>query len=132
MSVVLNPYVNFSGQAREAMTFYQAVLGGELVVTTFGQSQVPDQPADGIMHAQLNVDGSPVLMGSDGMDNGGVHSGFSLSLGGNEADKLRQQFAKLSEGGKITLPLSVQTWGDEFGMLTDKFGISWMVNISAR
>jgi len=91
---------------------------------------VPDAPADGVMHAQLAVDGKPILMGSDGMD-GKSFGGFSLSLSGSNAEELRGYFQKLAEGGQVTKPLEKESWGDEFGMVTDKFGIAWMVNISA-
>jgi PhnB protein len=69
-------------------------------------------------------------MGSDGMDNANLSS-FSLSLSGNNAEELRGYFQKLSEGGQVTKPLEKESWGDEFGMVQDKFGIAWMVNIAA-
>lgn len=112
------------------MEFYQSVFGGELNISTFADQGV-EGPADGVMHAQLTVDGQALLMGSDGMDEATVQ-GISLSLGGSDAEELRGYFAKLSEGGQVTKPLEKESWGDEFGMCTDRFGISWMVNISAQ
>jgi PhnB protein len=91
---------------------------------------MPDAPADGVMHAQLSVDNKPIIMGSDGMDNANL-SGFSLSLSGNNAEELGGYFQKLSEGGQVTKPLEKESWGDEFGMVQDKFGVAWMVNIAA-
>jgi PhnB protein len=130
MQANLNPYISFNGKTREAMEFYQSIFGGELSVSTFADQHVPDAPADGVMHAQLSVDGKPVVMGSDGMDDAGL-SGFSLSLSGTNAEELRGYFQKLAEGGEVTKPLAKESWGDEFGMLRDKFGINWMVNIAA-
>jgi PhnB protein len=132
MNSSFNPYLQFSGRAREAMEFYQSIFGGELVLSTFGESNVPGMPADGIMHAELRVDGRPMLFASDGMENGGGHTGFSLSLSGNDADELNGYFDKLSQDGTIDQPLESAPWGDKFGMLTDKLGIGWMVNISAN
>jgi PhnB protein len=131
MQAVLNTYISFKGNAREAMEFYQSIFGGELSISTFADQHVPDAPADGVMHAQLAVDGNPIIMGSDGMDQAHL-SGFSLSLSGNNAEELRGYFEKLSEGGQVTKPLEKESWGDEFGMLQDKFGVAWMVNISAQ
>lgn len=130
MQAMLNPYLSFRGKAREAMAFYQSVFGGELHITTFAEQHVPDAPAEGVMHAQLDVDGKALLMGSDAMDDT-AFKGFSLSLSGNNAEELRGYFQKLSEGGQVTKPLGKESWGDEFGMLVDKYGVAWMVNISA-
>lgn len=131
MQATLNPYINFDGKTREAMEFYKSIFGGELSVSTFADQNVPNAPADGVMHAQLTVDGKPIVMGSDGMGHEDLQ-GFSLSLSGDNADELREYFQKLAEGGEITKPLEKESWGDEFGMLRDKFGIAWMVNISAK
>lgn len=129
MQAILNPYISFNGKTREAMEFYKSIFGGELTISTFADQHVPDAPADGVMHAQLAVDGKPLIMASDGMDAQDL-SGFSLSLSGNNADELRGYFEKLAEGGTITKTLEKESWGDEFGMVQDKFGVSWMVNIS--
>jgi PhnB protein len=130
MQAILNPYISFDGKAREAMEFYKSIFGGELSISTFADQHVPDAPADGVMHASLVVDGKPIVMGSDGMDDASF-SGFSLSLSGNNTEELQGYFQKLAEGGQITKPLEKESWGDEFGMVQDKFGIAWMVNISA-
>lgn len=109
------------------MQFYADALGGELEMHTFGDyKMVPEgMSAEGIMHAQIRVNGQIVLMGSDGMDASNEHKGCNVSISGAQADanKLREIFAKLAEGGIITMPLSQQTRGDEFGMLTDQFGV---------
>lgn len=132
MASQLTPYLNFPGTAREAMTFYQQVLGGDLDVMTFGQYGMEGAGADGVMHAYLRTRDGFVLMGSDlppGQE--GVPSGVTnvhVSLSGDD-DTLRGYWEGLSEGATVTMPLEQQMWGDEFGALTDRFGISWMVNI---
>jgi PhnB protein len=137
MSTVLNPYLNFRAQAREAMSFYQSVLGGELNVTTFGEQGgmgVKDDENDHVMHAQLVVSDSVQLMGADvpsHMDTGGDISNGSISLSGDDEATLRGWFDGLSAGGTIGVPLEKAPWGDSFGMFTDKYGVGWMVNIAA-
>lgn len=132
----LSPYLNFRAQAREAMEFYRSVLGGELTVSTFGEYGVGGETeADGIMHGQLVTEDGLVLQGSDVPSSLGFEEGrrITVSLFGDasEAELLRHRFAGLSDGGEVTQPLEPAPWGDEFGMLTDRFGIGWMVNISA-
>jgi PhnB protein len=132
----LNPYLMFDGNAREAMEFYHDVLGGDLKVQTF--SEVPDMPAPPgyerkVMHAQLDADGV-VIMASDPPPGSAVTFGdnVNLSLVGNDNEKLTRVFNDLSAGGKVTMPLGRQFWGDTFGSFTDRFGVNWMVNISDR
>lgn len=132
MSSRLNPYISFSDNARQAMEFYRDVFGGELVVNTFGESGMAAPGfEDKIMHAQLETPAGYTLMASDappGMEHDSG-SAISVSLSGDD-DDLRGYFAALSEGGTVTMPLEKQMWGDEFGMLVDRFGVNWMVNVS--
>ncbi|WP_315972128.1 MULTISPECIES: VOC family protein [Microbacterium] len=129
----LNPYLSFRTEAREAMEFYRSVLGGELVINTFGEFpdmvQDPSQK-DLVMHAQLDAPGGLVLMGSDSPDGMPYEKpqGFSVSLSGNSQDTTRKVWEKLSEGATITMPLDVPPWGGLFGMLVDRFGIPWMLH----
>jgi PhnB protein len=133
MSAVLNPYLSFRDNAREALTFYQEVFGGELALSTFGEFGDKDAPeANLIMHGNLTGPDGLQIMGADtppGMEFA-PPAGITLSLSGDD-DKLRTWFEKLAEGGQVTMPLEKQMWGDEFGMLTDRFGTPWMVNVSA-
>jgi len=135
MQITLNPYLNFNGNTREAMEFYKSILGGELDMQTFGESDMPidDQYKDQVIHAQLIGD-MVTIMASDTGQMGDVTFGNNvhLSLNGSDDGQLRSWFEKLSEGGNIDMPLEKQFWGDTFGMLTDKFGIHWMVNISTE
>ena len=132
MGTLLNPYLSFDGTAREAMQFYQAVLGGDLDVMTFGQ--YGGSPAEGVMHSHLRTPAGFNLMGADSPEGESttVGTNVTLSLSGDAADVLGGYFEKLSEGGTITMPLEKQMWGDSFGMLIDKFGVRWMVNIAGE
>ena len=135
MASTLNPYLSFRDDARAAMEFYQAALGGELTISTFGEFGDADAPeANLVMHSQLTTPSGFTLMGSDtppGMEfeEGGR---FSISLSGDDEAELRGYFDKLSEGGTVTMPLEKQMWGDVFGMVTDPFGVGWMVNIAGE
>jgi PhnB protein len=129
----LNPYLTFSGNARAAMKFYATVFNAELSLNTFGQYGTKE-PAlrNKIMHAMLESDQGFTLMASDlapGMEHSPGNN-ITISLSGDDADALRGYWKKLSRGGQVTMPLEKQMWGDEFGQCTDKFGISWMVNIA--
>ena len=133
MASRLNPYINFLDNARQAMEFYHGVFGGSLALNTFGEAGAQDSPeADKIMHGMLETDSGFTLMAGDtpsGMEyNPGTN--MSVSLSGDDNDELRGYWQKLSEAGTVSVPLEMQMWGDEFGACTDKFGISWMVNIS--
>jgi PhnB protein len=131
---VLNPYISFRNNARQAMEFYKDVFGGTLTMSTFGEYGDPNAPgADGIMHGQLETDKGFTLMGADtppGMEARNPGDNITISLSGDDEQELRGYWDKLSQGGTVTLPLEKQMWGDLFGQCTDQFGIAWMVNIS--
>ena len=135
MASKLNPYVSFAGNAREAMEFYKDVFGGELTSSTFGEYGDKAAPnADQIMHSQLETAAGFTLMGADTPPGGSHNPGdnIAISLSGDDAAMLRGYWEKLSDGGQISVPLEKQMWGDEFGMCTDRFGVSWMVNIAGE
>ena len=135
MATRLNPYISFKDNARDAMEFYKDVFGGTLNLNTFGEYGQPDSPdADKIMHAQLETDSGYTLMASDTPQGMQYNPGdnITVSLSGDDSDELRGYWAKLSDGGTVSMPLEKQMWGDEFGSCTDKFGIGWMVNISGE
>jgi PhnB protein len=130
----LNPYLSFRDNAKEAMTFYQSVFGGELTMSTFGEFHASEDVAeqDKIMHAMLTTDNGMVLMGADtpsGMDYIPGNN-ISLSLSGSEEPELRGYFAKLADAGTVAMPLEKAPWGDTFGMCRDRFGVDWLVNIA--
>ena len=134
MASILNPYINFDGQAREALEFYQSVFGGELNVMTFadqGGMDLPEDEQGKVMHGQLTTP-TLTLMCSDApshmeRDEG---SNISVSLSGDDEEELTRWFEGLSAGGTVTVPLAKAPWGDSFGMFTDKYGVAWMTNIS--
>jgi PhnB protein len=130
----LNPYLGFNGNAREALDFYRSVFGGELTVTNFAEGGMPHDPADAnkIMHGQLISPSGYWLMASDNPSGMPFNAGtnITVSLSGDARDELQDYWEKLLSGGSVTVPLEQAPWGDSFGMLTDKFGIAWMVNIA--
>ncbi len=134
MPTQLNPYISFRDTARDAMTFYQSVFGGELAMSTFAEMQVSEDPAeqDKVMHSSLSTEGGLTLMASDLPNSMEYTPGnnFSVSLSGDDDAELRGYWEKLSAGGTATMPLNVAPWGDTFGMCVDKFGVTWLVNIS--
>lgn len=135
MASQLNPYLNFDGNARQALEFYASVFGGNLNLNTFADFGANDEPhADKIMHGQLETEAGYTLMAADtppGMEYQGMH-GFGVSLSGDDDDALRRYWDRLSDGGNVTMPIQKQAWGDEFGMCADKFGVMWLVNISQQ
>jgi PhnB protein len=129
-AIDLEAYLFFSGTCREAMEFYRDVFGGELYVSTFGESPGHDDDAtrDLVMHARLSG-GAIDLMASDAPTKTLGTGTVELSLGGTDERQMRTVFDALAEGGSVRLPLAKQFWGDTFGTLTDRFGIDWMMNI---
>jgi PhnB protein len=133
MTVRLNPYLSFRDSAREAMDFYHSVFGGELTRNTFAEFHASEDPAeqDKIMHSQLITENGLTLMAADtpnSMDAPGNNG--SISLSGDEESVLRGYWGKLSADGTLIMPLNPAPWGDTFGMCTDKFGVTWLVNIT--
>ena len=136
MQTRLNPYINFNGNAKQTMEYYQTVLGGALTMSTFKDAGMPCEPADAdkIMHAMLITDAGLALMASDTPPGMSYEPGanIAISLSGDEEQELRAYWEKLSQGAQITIPLEKAPWGDLFGTLTDQFGINWMVNIAPQ
>jgi PhnB protein len=134
MAARLNPYISFNGNAREAMGFYATVFGGEPQLMTFSTyEQEPSPLSDKIMHGSLETPSGFALMGADTPPGGGEFergNAMSVSVSGDDDAELHGYFDKLADGGNITVPLEKQMWGDVFGMVTDKFGITWLVNIA--
>jgi len=129
----LNPYLNFNGRCREAMTFYQACLGGELIIQKISESpmaaQLPSEAGNTILHSSLTND-NLVLMASDMMGNALVKGNdVALCLHCSNEDEINLYFERLSNGGYVRTPLHQTFWGATYGELTDKFGVSWMLNL---
>ena len=134
---VIQPYLFFNGSCEEAVTFYQKAIGAQVeMMMRFKDSPEPPPPGtvppgyeNKIMHTSFRV-GSSVVMASDGCADGKSNfQGFSLSLTvPNEAEADRV-FAALSEGGQVQMPLDKTFWSPRFGMLTDRFGLGWMISV---
>lgn len=134
MGIGVNPYIAFRGNCREALEFYKQALGAkELFSQTYGNSPMPDMGnADAIMHATLEIGGSNVMFCDDfHSENFSTGGNISLAIGLNDVETAKEYFANLSEGGTVTMPLDKTFWAEAFGMLTDKFGVNWMVNCDA-
>lgn len=136
---ILNPYLNFNGSCRAAMTFYQACLGGELLLQAVAESpaasHLPAEDRNRIMHSMLTIDGQMFLLASDVMS---VHpaatdsNAVSLCLNCQSEAQIDTLFARLAEGGTVTQPLEVMFWGGKYGALTDQFGKQWLFNYQAE
>ncbi len=128
----LNPYLTFNGNCLEAMEFYKSCLGGKLDVSTFGEApgEMTDEEKDLIMHARLESEGIIIMASDTNTKNGDVNFGsnISLNINTNDVATAEKLYAALANGGKETMPLQETFWGATFGMLTDKFGLHWMIN----
>jgi PhnB protein len=133
MPTILTPYLGFRDTAKDAMEFYHSVFGGELTMSRYADFGMNDDPseADKIMHAQLVSPGGLIFMAADTPNSMPFTPGdnYSVSLSGQNVDELTGYWNKLSEGATIFAPLEEAPWGDSFGQLRDRFGVSWMVNI---
>ena len=133
MSMRLNPYLHFSNNAAEALEFYKGVLGGDVVISRFKEYGTEGADGDLVMHGQLETDAGFTIMAADTpsfMSGRANESNITVSLSGDDSDTLRRYWQGLSDGANVTTPLEKQMWGDEFGQLTDKYGVGWLVNIS--
>ncbi len=134
-NTVVQPYLFFGGRCEEALEFYGRALGAEvLFMTRFKenpepQPNMPDCFEEKVMHATVRI-GATTFMASDGRCEGeAVFEGFSLSLSVPDEAAAEQAFSALSEGGLVTMPLEKAFWSPKFGMLTDRFGVGWMVSV---
>jgi PhnB protein len=137
-----NTYLNFNGDCEAAFNFYKSVFGGEFTyIGRFGEMpeteeyKVPQADKGKVMHVSLPI-GNSILMGSDC---GGEWApsfvqgnNFAVSISANSKDEADRIFNALSVEGKITMPLANTFWGDYFGMLTDKFGVNWMMSYNEQ
>ncbi len=132
--LAIEPYLNFGGNAKEALAFYEKALGGKVTFSqTFGESpgseKMPAEYRDKLMHANFKA-GDLKFMASDGPPGFESKSGINvtLSLHSDSVQELEKAFNGLAEGGTVLMPLQETFWAERFGMHTDKFGISWMAN----
>jgi PhnB protein len=134
----VEPYIFFGGRCEEALEFYKTAVGAR-VSFLMRYKESPEPPAPGtlppgfeekVVHTTFQI-GQTTLMGSDGCEVGTKFSGFSLSLAVPTEADARRVFAALSAGGKVGMPLAKTFWSPCFGMLTDRFGIGWMISVPA-
>jgi len=135
----IEPYLFFNGRCEEAIEFYKKALGAEvLMLMRFKESPEPPQPGmippgseDKIMHVCLRI-GDANVMASDGRCTGQADfQGFSLSIMAPNETAARRLFAALAEGGQVHMPLAKTFWSPCFGMVADRFGVGWMVTVTA-
>ena len=133
----LHPYLNFNGNTEEAFLFYKSVFGGDFrMVQRFsevpGTENIADHEKDKIMHIALPIGKDTILMGTDTLEsmkqNATSGTNISLSVDAASLEEAEQVFNGLAAGGQVSMPLEKTFWNAYFGMLTDKFGIQWMVN----
>ncbi len=141
---LINPYLTFPGNCEEAFNFYRSVFGGQFAyVGRFnemppmeGQPQMPESEGNKIMHISLPISGMSILMGSDSSEAFGhatvTGNNFSISLSAKSTDEADRLYNGLSAGGQSTMPMNKTFWGSYFGMLTDRFGIQWMVSYDEK
>jgi PhnB protein len=130
----VNPYLAFRGNCRQAIEFYQIALGAEVVfLQTMGESPMPSTgPAESIMHCTIRLGDLTIMMCDDPRPGVAGGEGFiSLAIGLDDTAHARQIFDRLADGGSVTMPLTKTFWAEAFGMVTDRFGVKWMVNCHA-
>jgi len=128
----INPYLNFNGNCREAMTFYSKAIGGELIMQSYSDAGMSKPGTeDRVIHARLSSGGAAtVIMASDAPADQPVTFGNNnwVCVDCDDNDEQDRMFTALSDGGMVFMPLDVMFWGARFGMLQDKFGVCWMFN----
>jgi PhnB protein len=135
----LNTYLIFDGNCRQAMEFYEKCLGGVLYVSTYGEmpgdacKDFPPETRNWVMHARLTIK-TQILMASDRHPHMPIKQGnnFFVSINGDDTAEAERLFKALSEKGSVEMPLQETSWAVRFGMLTDQFGIKWMINIEKK
>lgn len=125
-------YLHFDGTCRQAMSFYQRCLGGELhlVAQADATGKPSTEPTAKVMHSQIARAGAPILMASDENAPGSLKPGnnFSVAVECDSVEEIERLFAAVGDKGQVRLPLRNVPWGARFGMLTDQFGVQWMFN----
>jgi PhnB protein len=130
----VSPYIAFKGNCRAAIEFYKSALDAEVLFTqTVGESPMSNMgPAENIMHCTIKVGGSTIMMCDDPRPGSEAAGGnISMAIGLNDPEQAKQIFANLANGGTVAMPLEKTYWAEAFGMVTDRFGVKWMVNCDA-
>ena len=134
---IINPYINFNGNAEEAFTFYKSVFGGEFTLIVrfkempHHETPLSDEDANKIMHIALPIGKGNILMATDYLESQGQKmiegNRYSLSISAQSRKEADTLFNGLSSGGNIEVPIADSPWGSYFGLFKDKFGIQWMI-----
>ncbi len=130
----VSPYITFAGNCRQAIEFYKTALEAEVLFTqTVGESPMSNMgPAENIMHCTIKVGDSTIMMSDDPRPGSAATGGpISLAIGLNDPERAQRLFSNLAQDGSVIMPLEKTYWAEAFGMVTDKFGIKWMVNCDA-
>lgn len=126
------PYIIFQGQCREAMTAYAEVFGGEISMMITGAEmpgmEVPEDKADWIMHAEISFDAGALMASDDMMGSNPAMAGCSVMMEMDSVEAARAAYDALSNGADVVMPFAPTPWSEGFGMLTDRFGTSWMLS----
>ncbi|EIK97241.1 3-demethylubiquinone-9 3-methyltransferase [Pseudomonas sp. M47T1] len=138
--MIVQPYIFLPGTCKQAMDFYCAVLGATVQFKmTYGEgpepsagTQCPSAPPDGIMHANLLIGATSLMMSDDPSPDQTPHAGYALSIATDDLGQGKAWFDGLSEGGTVRMPWGETFWAQGFGMLTDRFGVPWMVNVEKK
>ena len=131
----ISPYIAFEGNCRDAIEFYKNALDAEVLFTqTVGDSPMSDMgPADNIMHCRMKAGDSIIMLCDDPRPEAAAGGGnISLAIAVKDADEAKQVFGKLSAGGSVIMPLEKTYWAEAFGIVTDRFGVKWMVNCETQ
>lgn len=136
----INPYLNFPGNTEEAFNYYKKVFGGDFIggISRFKDISEGEKMAAGdrekVMHMALPMGNGNMIMATDALESMGFKvtfgNNFYISIDAESKEEADELFKGLSEGGKIEMPMKDEFWGAYFGMLTDKFGIQWMINFT--
>ena len=130
----VNPYIAFKGNCRQAIEFYKTALDADVLFTQIvGESPMSNMgPATNIMHCTMRVGNSTIMMCDDPRPEAAAGEGnISLAIGLNDPERAGRLFGNLADGGSVIMPLEKTYWADAFGVVTDKFGVKWMVNCDA-
>ncbi|WP_018232137.1 VOC family protein [Thioalkalivibrio thiocyanodenitrificans] len=134
----IQPYLFFDGRCEEAVEFYRRALGAHVdMLMRYRENPEPPPPGmippgmdDRIMHASLRIGDAVIMASDDCSPHPRAFGGFSLSISVPDASTADRMFAALADGGEVQMPLDRTFWSPRFGMLTDRFGVAWMINVS--
>jgi PhnB protein len=138
--MAITPYLFFEGRAEEAMDFYVKALGAT-VTMRMRFSESPDPPPPGvvppgsenrIMHAEIRIAGEPLMVSDGGCNGAARFGGFAVSLPAADPAQAQRYFDALADGGSVQMPIGPTFWSPAFGVVQDRFGVSWMIGVQTE